>query len=776
MSQVNKTFYPDRPTSLSGIQLTSARLSEIVVGPWDESIAISQSNSEDYAPFCNLNYFSWYNNELLHQSSDSYTQKIAMMYTQDYNDMARFQMYNGTVEYNNSSFNIGQLAEAPYNMYSLTGDTMSKGVWTANLVATLQARYSLNNYFLITGANFQKILAVICVGFTDNTYCSLKYYDTNKTGTLASKTPQCLFMIGLIDNDGSGTQTFNGFNIGYFDYKYWQLNNNNLTTGTWSKCNITQMPILQPYTAIPGSRGLGTIINGTICMPLVACLGGGKINLTNYWSSKPAAGSIVVGGKLNEDYTMVIDGTSWVYPVISQAGMDKAFKVAATYGIPFSNDFPSSMHEMYSDPTITTFIPVANDGGYYNGSYEVLTQGGTVNPNLSPENSTIWGGGKDAPYNDREYDPNVPIPVTDIDLNTPTITPMNLFNKTYILSHSKVQEFSNFLFRTMVNDSSFWKTILTKSLELFGGGINAVTSLKMYPFDVRRAVSAQTEGVVILGACPIKDDNDEPLEGYILPDNANVLLDLGSFKIAKKYNNFLDYGPYTSISLYIPYVGSVSLDPNIYMDHTVSVKMIVDLTTGVCTAVVYSDENMVTYHKGVIGIDVPINSINANNTDRTMASGALGAAAVGIGLAGSLVGAPMAVVGAMAGLTAKTGQEIGSYDSVPMNNGGQASPGCGLYMPNYCYVTIARPKMAFTSSTEIETYNKEVGYTTSKPTTMYEYLRSLGTVAGATISGELANTFTYQSYTGNLSPEELNEVANIVRQGIKFGVLVFPNS
>jgi hypothetical protein len=211
------------------------------------------------------------------------------------------------------------------------------------------------------------------------------------------------------------------------------------------------------------------------------------------------------------------------------------------------------------------------------------------------------------------------------------------------------------------------------------------------------------------------------------------------------------------------------------MDHTVSVKMLVDLTTGVCTAVVYSDENMVTYHKGVIGIDVPINSINANNIERTMAGNALGGAAMGISMAGAVLGAPMAVVGAMAGLTAKAGQEIGSYDSVPMNNGGQASPGCGLYMPNYAYVTIARPKMAFTTTAEINTYNHEMGYTMSKPTTMYDYLRSLGTVHGATISGELANTFNYQSYTGNLSPDELNEVANIVRQGVKFGILIFPS-
>ena len=140
MSQVNKTFYPDRTTALSGIQLTSTRLTDIVTGPWDESIAISQSNSEEYAPFCNLHYFSYYNNELLNRGSTPYTQKIAMLYTQNYNNMARYQMYNGSVTYTGSTFNIGQLNDAPYNMYSITGDTVSKGAWTVNLVAEMQRK------------------------------------------------------------------------------------------------------------------------------------------------------------------------------------------------------------------------------------------------------------------------------------------------------------------------------------------------------------------------------------------------------------------------------------------------------------------------------------------------------------------------------------------------------------------------------------------------------------------------------------------------------------
>lgn len=770
---VNKDVYPDRSeTPLSGMQLTTTQPSNIALdSEWETSIAISQSTS-DLAAFNKVTYvtFDPQHTDNFHEVENTKTvQKIGLYYTQDYVNFARNQVYNGSVTYDGASYFIGEVSSSYYNFYSLRRRPAAG--YNGGLVTAMQNRYSKAAYYLITGLDLQKVIGVICVGFTDGSYCSYKYYEDHKA--TISQTPMCMFMIGLIDSENLvGVRTICPIDMTDFSYTFFTRNQQtgNITFDSRDMQYLLPNGIIGPQTHIGDRNIIGSVNVGALVFPLVACMAGKQVNTSGYWNRYSLAGTPIYGGTAGVDYTIATDN-GFIHTILSQSGYDSALKAAACYGIPFSLDFPTNTTNFY-DQDLTTFLPQPNAGGYFNGNYDMLTNQGikTELYNTDP----IFNGGINAPYNGRDYDPNIPIPEDSIDLNVPTITPMNLFNKTYILNQDKVKAFANFLFRTMVDDSSFLKTILVKSLELFGGGINAITSLKMYPFDVRAASRSSSEGVVIIGACPVKDNDDNALQGYILPDNANIVLNLGSFKIFKKYNNFLDYGPYTSISLYIPYVGSVSLDPNIYMDHTVSVKMIVDLTSGMCTAVVYSDDNMVTYHKGVIGIDVPINSINANNLERTMAGNALGAVSMGIGMAGAVLGAPMAVVGAMAGLTAKAGQEIGSYDSVPMNNGGQASPGCGLYMPNYCYVTIARPKMAFTSNAEVNTYNHEVGYTTSKPTTMYQYLQSLGTVNGATISGELANTFNYQSYTGNLSPDELNEVANIVRQGVKFGILVFP--
>lgn len=780
MSEVNESVYPIGTTNLHGIKVCEYALDHYLDGnTWENSIAISQSTSSN-APFNKITHFVPYDNDLKLVERTYNFQQIGLFYTGGYSfgNSNQYTSRNYASGINNSDTNS-------YFYLRTLGKTQrgASGSWIQNLQTNT---YHPNNYGIVTGLNLQNVLGVICVaiqGSGGNTYwCSLKYYNDHKNDTSspaynghvsavfmqvyyghpANTNPDAIRMLSPITLTGQSLAE-------------WRINQNQLEYN----------PLDNWYSGFPCSvfQGMVSLESAdrmfrqdytgyaSIIWPLVGCMIGMQYNGVNSaqsWSSVKTQAGTIIGGVKDVDYSLSVDWSSTaptnanVYVIISEAGLSRAFSTAATYGIPFSDDFPDSPTTLFTSDN-TTYIPVANDGGYFDGQFETLTVEGEETQYAKDD--PIWNGGTDAAWNNRTYDPDIPIPVDNINLNVPTITPMNIFNKTYILNQDKVKAFANFLFRTMVDDSSFWKTVLVKSLELYGGGINAVTSLKMYPFDVRAAVSASNTGVVVIGACPVKDNDDNLLNGYILPDNANVVLNLGSFKIFKKYNNFLDYGPYTSISLYIPYVGSVNLDPSIYMDHTVSVKMIVDLTTGICTAVVYSDNNMITYHKGVIGVDVPINSVNANNMERTMAGNALSAASIGFGIAGAALGAPMAVVSGMAALTAKTGQEIGSYDSVPMNNGGQASPGCGLYLPNYCYITIARPKVALKNSDEEYIYNRWKGYAMNKPTMLISYITSFEDSSNVRVQGELSSNYVP---LGNLTPEEIQRVIQLFRDGVTF--------
>jgi len=89
--------------------------------------------------------------------------------------------------------------------------------------------------------------------------------------------------------------------------------------------------------------------------------------------------------------------------------------------------------------------------------------------------------------------------------------------------------------------------------------------------------------------------------GYL--DNA-YWLDGGFTDYFKHYNNFIDYQPYCTAELYIPYCGSVKIDPQQYVGHHLSVRYLIDFPTGACLALVYRDDLVVDSIAGQIGVTV----------------------------------------------------------------------------------------------------------------------------------------------------------------------------
>ena len=63
-----------------------------------------------------------------------------------------------------------------------------------------------------------------------------------------------------------------------------------------------------------------------------------------------------------------------------------------------------------------------------------------------------------------------------------------------------------------------------------------------------------------------------------------VNFSLGSIKIDRVWFNHLDYSPYTSIDLYLPFIGSRKLDNDDVMGKTIQIDYQIELLTGNCTA------------------------------------------------------------------------------------------------------------------------------------------------------------------------------------------------
>lgn len=87
----------------------------------------------------------------------------------------------------------------------------------------------------------------------------------------------------------------------------------------------------------------------------------------------------------------------------------------------------------------------------------------------------------------------------------------------------------------------------------------------------------------------------------------NRKIHLGSYFISANCgNNFLDYSPYTEIKLYIPYCGMVELPPNLFINSTVNVDMIVDIISGSCKGIVMCNNTFYTSVNGSLMCSLPL--------------------------------------------------------------------------------------------------------------------------------------------------------------------------
>lgn len=76
----------------------------------------------------------------------------------------------------------------------------------------------------------------------------------------------------------------------------------------------------------------------------------------------------------------------------------------------------------------------------------------------------------------------------------------------------------------------------------------------------------------------------------------------------QKFENFLAYEPYCTAALYVPFCGSVRLDPEVYVNHQVGVEYYVSPLDGTCKAYILRDNLVIDTLTGNIGTSIEINS------------------------------------------------------------------------------------------------------------------------------------------------------------------------
>ena len=121
-----------------------------------------------------------------------------------------------------------------------------------------------------------------------------------------------------------------------------------------------------------------------------------------------------------------------------------------------------------------------------------------------------------------------------------------------------------------------------------------------------------------------------------IPCNESIVINVGSITLPRKYNNFLDFEPYTKVQIYLPFYGCAMLDSSLVIGRTISIKYIIDVITATAKIKIIHDNKTLYEFKTTCGSDLPITSSNRASVEMGYLSSGVG---MGISIAsGNVLG------------------------------------------------------------------------------------------------------------------------------------------
>lgn len=93
-----------------------------------------------------------------------------------------------------------------------------------------------------------------------------------------------------------------------------------------------------------------------------------------------------------------------------------------------------------------------------------------------------------------------------------------------------------------------------------------------------------------------------------------IEVDCGTVTVQRFFGSYLDFEPYTKISLFLPYCGTHSLNMDDIAGKTIGIVYHIDILTGSCIAFVKCGESVLYEFNGACGSNIPVNSLNFAST------------------------------------------------------------------------------------------------------------------------------------------------------------------
>lgn len=292
----------------------------------------------------------------------------------------------------------------------------------------------------------------------------------------------------------------------------------------------------------------------------------------------------------------------------------------------------------------------------------------------------------------------------------PHFTPFGLSNYNwYWLSAPELESFIHWFWHD-IGDFHDFSDIIDKIKGLYNDVASAVMMLRFMPVNPLWIGGLGTQDTIKLGMIE--------KGGFVntLAGNTPSVRNLGAKEITPKYKSFIDYAPYSQLSLYLPYHGFIDLDINIFNNNKVRVYAVYDVLSGTIQYFIYcelsaNERFLVNSVVAKMGVDIPITLQTKNDRDssifQNVSSTVGGLIGAGVGIAsGNPIGVALGVTSGVQAMTS-------SNSSAPLNVKGNVSETGAFYSPHKCRIVLRRPTIQASDKGDNKkgTWLKHVGRT-----------------------------------------------------------------
>ncbi len=237
-----------------------------------------------------------------------------------------------------------------------------------------------------------------------------------------------------------------------------------------------------------------------------------------------------------------------------------------------------------------------------------------------------------------------------------------------------------------VQDAMLSKDIIWSIQNMFVSLSDCIINLLLFPFQLdvsnQQYRSAITVKNIIL-------DEPENVEGYEVVNRYANNFSYGTFTFEEYFGTFLDYSPYTKISMFIPYVGFVDLNTDSVMGRTVELRYGYSLFDGSGVAYILVDDVILYSYECTLGTEIPITTSNAqNNIQSAIKTGIGGLVGLGVGALASPMTGGSSLALASLGVGASTSSKL--LAPTTYNSGGKVSGNLSQNLAYVPYVIIER--------------------------------------------------------------------------------------